>query len=173
MLVRLIGAMVVIGASCALGFHYAAQETQRVKDLLSLKKALLILASEIEYMRTALPAASLNIGKRVGGWVGEMFTHFGEKLASSEGETTYQLWAQVLSAAKENAQLADEDWRVVEDFGKTLGYLDITMQKNAINYAVEYIDEKAASLQIQADKNKKMYRSLGVICGLLLAVVMW
>jgi len=47
------------------------------------------------------------------------------------------------------------------------------MQQNAINYAITYIDEKAAALQVSGDKNKRMYRSLGVICGLLITVLLW
>jgi stage III sporulation protein AB len=173
MLMRLIGAAAVVSGAAALGFFYAAQEKHRAQDLLELKKALLILSSEIEYMRTPLPAASVNIGKRSERWVGLLFERFGELLAENKGETAYQLWVQVIAEVKGKANLADEDWTVVEGFGKTLGYLDKQMQQNAISYVVDYIDEKAASLHLQADKNKKMYRSLGVIGGLLLAVVLW
>jgi stage III sporulation protein AB len=74
---------------------------------------------------------------------------------------------------KDRTFLAPEDRTVLEDFGKTLGYLDKQMQKNAIEYAVTYIDEKAAALQKQSDKNKRMYQSLGVIGGLFITVVLW
>ncbi|MCL2203078.1 MAG: stage III sporulation protein AB [Defluviitaleaceae bacterium] len=173
MLMQLIGAMAVVGGAAALGFYYAALETQRTLDLLEFKKALLILSSEIEYMRTPLPAAAVNIGKRVQRWVEPMFTRFGELLAQGEGETAYRLWMQAIGEVKEQTRLSEEDWAVVEGFGKTLGYLDKEMQRNAIEYTLSYIDEKAVALQTQADKNKKMYRSLGVVGGLLLVVVLW
>ncbi|MCL2603683.1 MAG: stage III sporulation protein AB [Defluviitaleaceae bacterium] len=173
MLMRLAGAAAVVCGAAALGFYYAAQEAQRALDLLEFKKALMVLSSEIEYMRTPLPVAAVNIGKRAERWVGPMFTRFGELLALSEGETAYQVWMKVITEVKDGTHLAQEDWKVVEGFGKTLGYLDRQMQQNAIRYAVDYIDEKAAGLQQQADKNRKMYRSLGIIGGLLLAVVLW
>jgi stage III sporulation protein AB len=173
MLLKLAGAAAVIGGSAALGFYYATLETHRALDLLEFKKALLILSSEIEYMRTPLPSASLNIGKRTERWAGPMFARFGESLSRCEGETAYRLWVGSMAEAKERAHLKPEDWAVVEGFGKTLGYLDKQMQLNAISYAVNYIDEKSAALQACADKNKRMYRSLGVIGGLLLAVVLW
>jgi len=47
------------------------------------------------------------------------------------------------------------------------------MQQNAIEFTISYIDEKAAALQAQGDKNKRMYQSLGVIAGLLIIVVLW
>ena len=142
-------------------------------DLLELKKALMILASEIDYLRTPLPMAAGNIAKRTERWVAAFFARFGELLAANDGETAYQLWLRAFAECKSAAALTDEDAKVVDSFGKTLGYLDKQMQQNAIDYAVRYIDETAATLQAQSKKNEKMYRSLGVIGGLLLAVVLW
>ncbi|MCL2364706.1 MAG: stage III sporulation protein AB [Defluviitaleaceae bacterium] len=172
MYLQLLGAAVVVGGAAALGFHYAARESARLLDLLELKKALLILSSEIDYMRTPLPTAAANIGKRTERWVGPFFSQFGEALGANDGETAYQLWARVLGQV-DDAALTEEDVKVIDGFGKTLGYLDKQMQQNAIDYAVRYIDETAAALQVQAEKSKKMYRSLGVIGGLFLAVVLW
>jgi len=173
MYLQLVGAAVVVGGAVALGFHYAARESDRLLDLLELKKALLILSSEIDYMRTPLPMATANIGKRTERWVGPFFSRFGEALAANDGDTAYQLWVRALEEVGDAATLAEEDRKVIDGFGKTLGYLDKQMQHNAIDYAVRYIDETAAGLQVQAEKSKKMYRSLGVIGGLFLAVVFW
>jgi stage III sporulation protein AB len=173
MLIRIIGTLLVMAGSIGFGIYFSAKENFRVQDLLEFKKALLILSSEIEYMRSTLAEACANISKRTSHGVSEIFAAFSESLATSEGETAYQLW---LAAMQSNAQkifLAAEDRIVLEDFGKTLGYLDKQMQKNAIDFTVKYIDEKAAALQKQSDKNKKMYRSLGVIGGLLITVVLW
>jgi stage III sporulation protein AB len=157
--------------SVGLGLYYSVKEGFRVQDLLEFKKALLILSSEIEYMRSTLAEACANIAKRTGLGVSPIFANFSRLLAEGEGETAYQLWLTALESG--NTFLAPEDKTVLEDFGKTLGYLDKEMQKNAINYAVTYIDEKTTKLQTQSDKNKKMYRSLGVIGGLLITVVLW
>jgi len=173
MYLQLLGAATVVGGAVALGFHYAARESARLLDLLELKKALMILSSEIDYMRTPLPTAAANIGKRTERWVGQFFSRLGEALAANDGETAYQLWVQVLGELDDTVALTEEDVKVIDGFGKTLGYLDKQMQQNAIDYAVRYIDETAAVLQVQAEKSKKMYRSLGVIGGLFLAVVFW
>jgi len=173
MYLQLLGAAVVVGGAVALGFHYAARESARLLDLLEFKKALMILSSEIDYMRTPLPAAAANIGKRTERWVGPFFSRFGEVLAANDGETAYQLWVRVLGDVGDAADLVEEDLKVIDGFGKTLGYLDRDMQRNAIDYAVRYVDETCAVLQVQAEKSKKMYRSLGVIGGLFLAVVFW
>jgi len=133
----------------------------------------MILSSEIEHMRAPLPAACANIAKRTAKQVSELFLNFSKLLEENAGETAYQLWMQALEGQKPHTHLADEDLDILEGFGKTLGYLDKQMQQSAIALAVQYIDEKTVGLLTQADKNKRMYRSLGVIGGLLLAIVLW
>ena len=173
MLFRIVGALAIIGGSIGLGMYYSAKESFRAKELTEFKKALLILSSEIEYMRSPLTIACTNIAKRTAANISYLFTEFSESLASNEGETAYQLWVSAIDSIKEKSFLTPEDWDVVESFGKTLGYLDMNMQINAINYAVNYIDNKTSELQLQSSKNKRMYRSLGVIGGMLVTVVLW
>jgi len=168
-----VGAVTLIAACMAIGFYYAAKEGFRLQELQEFKKALMILSSEIEHMRAPLPVACANIAKRTNKPVSELFLNFSKLLESNEGETAYRLWMQALESQKTKSHLAEEDLDIIEGFGKTLGYLDKHMQQNAIAYAVDYIDEKAVILAAQADKNKRMYRSLGVIAGLLIAIVLW
>ena len=173
MLLRFIGALAVMLGCAGLGLYYSARESFRTGELQELKKALLILSSEIEYMRAPLGVACASIAKRTDGIISGLFPTFAEKLISSEGETAYQLWAASLAGTKGKTFMAAEDLAVLDGFGKTLGYLDKLMQQNAIDYAVGYVDEKVSTLQAQGDKNKRMYRSLGVITGLLITVILW
>jgi len=173
MLLRIAGALAVMLGCAGLGLYYSSKEGFRIHELQELKKALLILSSEIEYMRAPLNIACANIAKRTELTISALFLQFSELLTTGEGETAYQLWATATDGLKGKTFMAVEDLSVIDGFGKTLGYLDKHMQQNAINYAVNYIDEKAAALQIQGDKNKRMYRSLGIICGLLITVVLW
>ena len=173
MLQSIVGAVAIVAGCTAMGFYFAAKEGFRLGDLQEFKKALMILSSEITHMRAPLPAACANIAKRTAKHVSEMFGNFSTLLEANTGETAYRLWAQALEGQKPNLYLAEEDLDIIEGFGKTLGYLDREMQQSAITYAVEYIDDKTAGLISQADKNKRMYRSLGIIGGLLLAIVLW
>jgi stage III sporulation protein AB len=173
MLLRIAGALAVVLGCGGLGFYFSAKEGFRIHELQALKKALLILSSEIEYMRAPLHIACANIAKRTEGTVGALFLQFSQLLAAGEGETAYQHWTAAMESAKDKTFMAAEDLAVADGFGKTLGYLDKHMQQNAIDFTVGYIDEKVVALQMQAHKSKRMYRSLGIIGGLLIAVTLW
>jgi len=173
MLLRFAGALAVVLGCGGLGLYYAAREGFRIGELQELKKALLILSSEIEYMRAPLNVACASIAKRTEGIVSELFLYFSDALTNNRGETAYRLWAKSLSCIKGRTFLHDQDIAAADSFGKTLGYLDKLMQQNAIDYTISYIDDKVLALQTLGDKNKRMYRSLGVIAGLLITVILW
>jgi len=173
MIIQIAGTLFVMTGSVGLGMYFSAKESFRVQDLLEFKKALMILSSEIDYMRSTLSEACANISKRTGLGISLVFERFSKLLAKGNGETAYQLWVEAMEFCKEETCLAADDRAVLEDFGKTLGYLDKQMQKNAIDCAVAYIDEKTKALAVTSEKNKRMYHSLGVIGGLLLIVVLW
>jgi len=56
--------------------------------------------------------------------------------------------------------------------GSSLGYLDGEMQLNGIEMVISYIDMVTEELKVSSDKNKKMYRSLGVLGGILIVIVL-
>ncbi len=171
MWLKIAGAVIVILAGGALGFYYSGLEAFRVQDLGEFKKALLILKSEIEYLRTPLAEACLNIAKRTEKPANGFLESFADGL-SKDGGAAYPVWARTVDAWKKKAFLSNEDWDVLDGFGKTLGYLDTQMQLNAINFVTDYIDAKTATLQENGEKTKRMYRSLGWIGGAIVAVVL-
>jgi len=173
MLLKILGAMAVVAGCAGLGFYIAAKEGFRIRELLEFKKSLLILASEIEYKKNPLNTACENIANRTEGIVAKLYENYSVLLAESQGETAYRLWMLALENMQKKSFYTAEDIAVFDSFGKTLGYLDKPMQLNAINYSINCIDEKVAALQAAGDKNKRMYRSLGAIAGLLIIVLLW
>jgi len=174
MVVRIIGMILTLAASGALGFYLASIGKFRQQELLEFKKALLILKSEIEYIAAPLPEAVTNIAGRTTAPVSDIFRQFAQSLKNNpEGETAYHLWLNAIEANKNKSFLKSADWEALEGFGKTLGYLDKQMQSDSIKFTIEYIDVEVAELQVNNEKNQRMYRGLGLIGGVLLLVVFW
>ena len=172
--IKILGMILTLAASTALGMYIASLGTFRRQDLLEFKKALLILKSEIEYIAAPLPEAMENIAMRTVAPVSPLFSHYASALMRNEsGETAYRLWLASINACKKGSFLKDEDYEVIGNFGKTLGYLDKKMQIDSIRFTMDYIDGKAEELKESSTKNQRMYRSLGVIGGILLLVVFW
>lgn len=171
-ILKILGIVFTLGASTALGLYMSSMGRFRLQDLQELKKALLILKSEIEYVSTPLPEAMLNISKRTSGPIAKILLHFSKSLKSSD-KSAYQLWISSIDAHKKETFLKSGDLDIIGSFGKTLGYLDKQMQVETIKYTTDYINTQIAQLQEDNNKSQRMYRSLGVIGGILLLVIFW
>ena len=57
--------------------------------------------------------------------------------------------------------------------GGCLGYLDKKMQLGQLTLLEEELTEKLVLLRKKAPEKKKVYRSLGILGGIFLAVLMW
>ena len=170
-LMRIIGAIIVLGASTLAGVYYGNLETYRMRDLLEIKKALSILRSQIEYARTPLPEAMQAISARVRESVGKMFGMCAELLVHERNEKVAHLWEAAVEQHKDELFLTQEDVEQLKDFGTMLGNMDSEAQMMNISMLIGYIDERVAHLHESRDKNRKLYRSFGILGGALIVII--
>jgi len=172
MLLRVVGAVLVCSSSTLLGMYLARLDQYRAIDLNEWKKALLILRSQIDFAAVPLPEAMNITSERVGEPVSGTLKLFAQRLLSKDSADVYSIWTNTIKDELKNNYLKQEDYDWLSNFGKTLGFLDRTMQLNSIDLTVSYIDGKTEALEIQSEKHKKMYGSLGILGGLLTVVIL-
>jgi len=172
MILRLFGALIVCACSALIGMYFAYRETFRINDLNEMKRALLILRSEIEFAVNMLPSAFLNISQRTNPPVNEFFKKCGNLLNETEGHSAAYVWNEQTEILLKNGYFADEDIACFVQFGLTLGYLDVGMQLSGIDMTLLYLDGKVSELSKNCLKSQKMYRSLGVIGGILITAAL-
>ena len=170
-LMRIVGAVIVIGASTIAGIYYGNLETYRMRDLLEFKKALSILRSQIEYARTPLPEAMQAISARVRESMGKIFGMCAELLVYERNEKVAHIWEASVEQHKDALFLTQEDVEQLKGFGAQLGNLDSEAQIMNISMLIDYIDGRVAHLNESRDKNRKLYRSLGILGGALIVII--
>lgn len=172
MILKIIGSIFIIGASSVLGFYYAGKETFRINDLSEMKRAMLILISEIEYSMNTLPEAVKNISSKINKPVSYFFDYFYNRLSERGINSIDEIWSESIDTNKNKTYFDSEDIECFKSFGSTLGYLDKNMQINNINMVIEYIDYKIEFINNSVQKNKKMYQSLGLLGGMLITIIL-
>lgn len=172
MFLKVIGGVLVLISSCVLGVYYSFKAEYRINDLFEIKKALLLLISEIEFNLSPIAEATKNISLKVKKPVCDIFSKFSERLGygnCSAGE----LWKLILEEKSQNTYFEKEDIENFISFGQTLGYLDKQQQSNNIEITVNYIDNKISELSEKSKKNKRMFRSLGFLGGFVIMVILF
>lgn len=171
MLLKIIGAAVVMMASVGMGFYYAGRDGYRLSELAQMKKALTVLVSEIRFS-SQLEEAALNISERATGVVAKIFASFGTCIREKSGEDLCNLWEYVLVSFKRESYFSDEDLDMLFALGRTFGYLDKAMQIDSIGLVISQIDGESNLLIEKREKNKRMYMNLGILGGLALVIML-
>ncbi len=175
MILKLAGILFIMSSSVLAGLYYGNLETYRINDLMEFKKALSILKSEIEYLQTPLPIALFNIANRTKKPISFIFHDFArlisENKTSSQKEDISTLWEKSLKQHSRDTYFSKEDVEALISFGKTLGYLDLSMQSTSILVTSNYIDNTVQTLSESRVRSKKLFNSLGVLSGLLTIII--
>jgi len=154
-----------------IGFYYGSRESRRIAELREYKKAFVILKSEIEFHRSTLEEALLNVSEKVRKPVRDVFFGVSKSLLSLYDSDVYNMWFTNVLENKKISFLAKEDIEVILSFGKCLGYLDKQMQINNIDFAINYIEQKIEEVTPASVNNKKMFNSLGILSGILFCII--
>lgn len=173
MIIKLTGCVIVFMSSVFLGYYLSMKDFYRINDLREIKKALFIILSEIDYSISTVPEAIFKTSEKVKEPISEIFKYLSYELSKKSGESLDKVWKHVLNKKYSDTYLKEEDVELLEGFGKTLGYLDKKMQINNINITIGYIDRKIDEIYSQALSNKKMYKSLGILCGIGIVIVLF
>ena len=143
---RLLGSVLVLGATLWFGAYFAAKEKYRLQELAELERAILLLQSQIAYLSAPLTE---------------------RKRGSAE-----EIWTEAWSKRRNQIFLTAEDLDMVLSFGKTLGYLDKAQQEGSICLLLRYLEEALAQGRKRLEKNGRLYYGIGGLSGLLIIVTL-
>ena len=66
----------------------------------------------------------------------------------------------------------EEDKSILKNLSKLLGQTDMEGQVNQINLTTAFLDEQIEKAEKERAKNEKMYRTLGMIVGLAIVIIL-
>ena len=81
-----------------------------------------------------------------------------------------EAWKSAIRESKTN--MKEEDLNVLENFEKLLGKTNIDGQLREIELIERFIDEQIGYAEEEQKKNEKLYRSLGVIVGIAITIIL-
>lgn len=68
--------------------------------------------------------------------------------------------------------LTTEDKTIIKNFSKMLGKTDLQGQVNEIELTQSFIDSQIEKAVEEKEKNAKLYKTLGVICGVGIVIIL-
>mgnify|MGYP002541745451 CR=1 FL=1 len=194
-MMRLLGSVLVLGATLWFGAYFAAKEKYRLQELAELERAgkvravitqnidglhqaagsktvLELLQSQIAYLSAPLTEVLESVSWKAEGVIGEIFAQAAAVMAERERASAEEIWTEAWSKRRNQIFLTAEDLDMVLSFGKTLGYLDKAQQEGSICLLLRYLEEALAQGRKRLEKNGRLYYGIGGLSGLLIIVTL-
>ena len=89
---RLLGSVLVLGATLWFGAYFAAKEKYRLQELAELERAILLLQSQIAYLSAPLTEVLESVSWKAEGVIGEIFAQAAAVMAERERASAEEIW---------------------------------------------------------------------------------
>lgn len=170
---KVIGCLLVISSSTAIGFFFSNEMKYRLDNLRELKKLIVLLRGDIRFANTPLPEAISAIARRNPGIYKTFFHNTASKLQELSGITFTDIWKEAVEIDLKDTSLSKKDKQNLIGFGENLGYLDKDMQLNTLELYISNLDEEITEISQKVKEKSYLYNSLGIMAGIFISILMF
>jgi stage III sporulation protein AB len=173
MSIKIITSILIVGCSTLLGLQAGSRYITRVKEIRMLQIIFAQLETEILHYSTFLPEAIEKISYATQGALKEFFLEFAHRLHSRTGDTAADVWEEVLEKWRKYFSMDREEYEILLRFGKVLGASDKEGQLRYFHLIQAQLKNQEKKAEEARSKYERMYRSLGLLGGLALAIILF
>ncbi len=171
-MIKIIGSVLILFSSIMFGQFLSSKDKYALDDLFSFKKGLLLLKSELTYLRTNLGDAFLKVSQNLGVGVSEIFKEFSLQLETRETLDTQSAWENSFNKYKDKLYINKNIQNQILDLGNVLEHQDIEAIINHLNFLITQIESEIDLGRERNETTKKLYKQLSILFGCLIVVVL-
>ncbi|MDY0405605.1 stage III sporulation protein SpoIIIAB [Virgibacillus sp. 179-BFC.A HS] len=167
-----LGAFLLLCTTTWIGFEWSKKLSDRPKHIRQLINALQILEAEIVYSQLPLQEAFEVIGRQLPKPANLLFAQVAVALQSNTANLT-EIWSASVNQWVKLANLDKNEQEILLQFGATLGQHDAVQQTKHIQLALHHLEREMQEARDQHIKYAKLAKSLGVLGGLFIIVLLF
>lgn len=172
-MIKLLGGLCIVFAATMLGFYQAQQLSVRGRQIRQLIAALKRLETEIRYGFTPLPEALLAVARTMEGPISALLKAVAGYLCDGLARSADDCWRQALDAHWPHTAMQKNEREIMLRLGGTLGISDRTDQEKHLQLAVNQLQAEEANAREDERRYARLWRSLGLLGGLLVVILMY
>lgn len=157
--------LIAIIAICSyIGILKSKSYENRVIELSKLKNALVMFESKLKFTYEPLKNIFEEISNVIYKNENNVFS-----ITAKEERNIYKAWCNGID---NTLFLNNEDKEVIKMMGKMLGKTDIEGQLSEISLGLELLNKQIKDAENEKNKNCKLYKTMGVILGLGISIIL-
>ncbi len=168
----IVGSICIIIPMFMYGSYIGSKEVYKLKDYKELKKGLLLLESEIKYSNELISVACKKISENMEMPIKKIFYEFSEELEENIYDETYKIWEDIVEKYKEEMYFTPFELDEIKRFGQMLSSNDMELQLKNITMLIKFIEVEIKELSNTSFKKVKLYKTISILCGLLIIIIL-
>ena len=158
--------------SCTMaGFVFSRRLTERLELIREIQGLLMELDNEIRYMGRPVGQALLSLSRGRNTGLAQFLQRVC-KMHRDDGITIEAAWQKNLDSFRGQWPLRPEEWELLLSIGEMLGKTDRAGQSSFIKMMLEKFSLQEKKADEDRALKEKLYKNLGVLCGLALVLVL-
>lgn len=157
----------IFASSTLAGIVIAKSYKNRVIDLEEMKNALNMLETKMRFTYEPIPEIFKEISQNMKSSVSNIFIQAANNM---KDQTAGIAWSVALDSSQTN--MKEEDITVLKRLNKLLGKTDIEGQISEIELTNHFLEKQIEKAREEQEKNEKLYKTLGMITGLAIVIVL-
>ena len=159
--------ILIFSSSTYIGILISKQYSNRVNELKEIKLALNILKTKIRFTNEPLYSVFKEISSSSKGNVSNLFKNMSESLKNNSAKVS---WEQGIE--NEILAIKKQDRQALKSMGKLLGKTDLDGQISEIELTESFLETQILDAEKEKDKNEKLYKTLGMVTGVGIIVIL-
>jgi stage III sporulation protein AB len=172
MIFKLFGSIIVLLSSGFLGYVLSSDCEKRPQQLRELQVLLQMFENRINYLSDVLTEAFEKVYRSTSNEVGIFFRCTVLKLKQDRNITASVAWEEAVKENIKKTALNMEDEEILISFGKILGSSDLEGQIKNIKLTLNQLKIQEQKAEEHKNKNESMYKSLGILGGIAIVIVL-
>lgn len=171
-ILKTFGSLLIILSSSLMGYMYGTCYKDRVDNLVLLENCIKLLETEVIYGANPLPEALISVYKKGNPKVSYIFKKIADELTINKTGTVLVCFQSVVNILKDELSFKNEDIELFLTLGRTIGASDRLDQEKNFKLILAQIKTLEVEARLSKDKNEKLYKSLGILLGLAIVIIL-
>ena len=160
--------VIIFSLSAGIGFTISKIYENRVKELREFKNILNFMKTKIKFTYEPLLEIFTQIANDNNTNIEKIFGKMANQLQYCQ---TQDVWNRCIQEA--DISINQEDKDILKKLGKLLGQTDVEGQVSEIEVTENFLDTQIEKAEEEKKKNQKMYKTLGVVVGLVFCIILF
>lgn len=167
------GILLILVSATGIGMHFCLEMTKRKQILETLMRMVLLIKGELRYGNASLHDVFSDSSRRMTGEYADFLKTVSVRMQDSSGKSFGKIFDECAKEKLPLSVLTADEREAFCFLGTQLGYLDLTMQIRQLELYEEELNRCLETLRVEMPAKRKVYQSLGIFGGILLAILVW